>query len=134
MKIKYEFVNGKTEIEVTEEWGSVLIELHKKEARNNYNEHRHREHFESLSEPECEYGREDDNLLAIIGRNDFEGLLIEAIDSLTPDQKDLVQKIYFENWSVNKYAEMLGVDASAVSHRLMRIRNRLKKFFTDRQM
>lgn len=40
MKIKYEFVTGTTEVEVSEEWGSVFIDLDREEYNNNHRETR----------------------------------------------------------------------------------------------
>ncbi|MCR4719732.1 MAG: RNA polymerase sigma factor [Firmicutes bacterium] len=133
MKIKYQFVNETTEIEVSDDWGAILIDLDKHEFNNNRKETRRHLPIDTLIFEGEKYGAEDDNLLSINGRNEMEILIHEAIDSLTPDQKDLIQKIYFEDWSVIEYAEMLGVMPSAVSHRLIRARKKLKKFLTDRQ-
>ena len=134
MKIKYQFVNETTEIEVSDEWGSVLLELDRQEYKNNRKETRRHNPLDVSIYENKKYAVDDEGLLKILGRNVMEDMLYQAIDTLTGEQKDLVQKIYFEDWSVNKYAEMLGVDASAVSHRIKRIKNKIKKFYADRQI
>lgn len=134
MKITYQFVTETTEIEVSDEWGSVLLELDRQEYKNNRKETRRHDPLDTSIYENKKYAIYDEGLLKILGRNNVEDMLYEAISNLTTEQKDLVQKIYFEDWSVNKYAEMLGVDASAVSHRIQRIKNKIKKFYADRQI
>ena len=55
-------------------------------------------------------------------------LLNTAISKLKPKQRDLINAIYFEGVSVNDYAVQEGVKPNAISMRLGRIKNNLKKF------
>jgi len=134
MKIKYEFATETTEIEVTEEWGSILIELDRQEYNINHKERRRRYSLDACDFEGDDFACEDEALTKIQGGSDEFSILYDAIESLTEDQKDLVKKIFFEGYSVNDYAEMLGVGASAVSHRIQRIKARIKKFYIDRQI
>lgn len=55
--------------------------------------------------------------------------LHKAIDSLLPEQKELLTQVYFMGVSQRKIAENEGVDESTISKRMERIYKRLKKFF-----
>lgn len=55
-------------------------------------------------------------------------LLHIAISKLKPKQRDLINAIYFEGISVNDYAAQEGVKQNAISMRLARAKNNLKKF------
>ena len=57
--------------------------------------------------------------------------LYEAIGKLTPGQRELLQKIFWEKRSQREVAEEEGVDESAISRRLARIYARLKKVLTE---
>ena len=55
-------------------------------------------------------------------------LLRQALSTLTEDQQWLVSEFYFKGRSNMDIAKELGVDKSAISHRLERILKKLKKF------
>ena len=55
--------------------------------------------------------------------------LHKALDSLLPEQKELLMEVYFNGVTQREIAEREGVDESAVSKRMERIYKRLKKFF-----
>ena len=54
--------------------------------------------------------------------------LHKAISTLSEDQQWLVNEFYFKGRSNMDIAKELGVDKSAISHRLERILKKLKKF------
>lgn len=56
-------------------------------------------------------------------------ILHKAIDSLLPEQKELLRQVYSMGISQRKIAENEGVDESTISKRMERIYRRLKKFF-----
>lgn len=51
-----------------------------------------------------------------------------AISKLKPKQRDLIVAIYFKHISVNDFAAKEGVKQNAISMRLARAKNNLKKF------
>ena len=53
--------------------------------------------------------------------------LFSAMKALSPAQRELVEKVYFEGRSCASIAAEEGVDKSAISHRLERIHKKLKK-------
>lgn len=127
MKIKYEFVTETTEVEVSEEWGSVLIDLDREEYNNNQTEKRRHYSLDRCLYEGLDFTFYDEGLINLLGRNFREDKLYEAISKLKPQQQELIHKIFFEGYSVSECATMLGVDGSAVSHRLKRIKKSLRK-------
>lgn len=128
MKIKYEFVDGDVELEVSDEWASVLAELDRLERNNDKKEKRRHYSLEACTYEGADYAVEDKGISAL-----FEGLgdterLNEALTHLSSKQQALIRAIYFEGISVTKYAERLGVTKGAVSQQLKTIRKKLKKF------
>lgn len=128
MKIKYEFVDGDVELEVSDEWASVLAELDRLERNNDKKEKRRHYSLEACTYEGADYAVEDKGISAL-----FEGLgdderLNEALTHLSGKQQALIRAIYFEGISVTKYAERLGVTKGAVSQQLTTIRKKLKKF------
>ncbi len=53
--------------------------------------------------------------------------LHKAMDSLLPEQRELLSKIYFGGVTQREIAEQEGIDESAISKRMERIYKRLKK-------
>jgi RNA polymerase sigma-70 factor (ECF subfamily) len=53
--------------------------------------------------------------------------LKDAVCFLTAEQKDLVRRVFFNGEKITDIADKLGVDKSAISHRLERILAKLKK-------
>jgi RNA polymerase sigma factor (sigma-70 family) len=50
-----------------------------------------------------------------------------AVEKLLPEQRELVYLRYYKEMSVTEIAKQMGVDKSAISHRLTRIHKRLRK-------
>lgn len=128
MKIKYEFVDGDVELEVSDEWASVLAELDRLERNNDKKEKRRHYSLEARTYEGADYAAEDKGISVL-----FEGLgdaerLNEALTHLSSKQQALIKAIYFEGISATKYAERLGVTKGAVSQQLKTIRKKLKKF------
>lgn len=129
MKIKYEFVDGDVELEVSDEWAGVLAELDRLERNNDKKEKRRHYSLEACTYEGADYAVEDKGISAL-----FEGLgdaerLNEALTHLSSKQQALIRAIYFEGISVTKYAERLGVTKGAVSQQLKTIRKKIKKVF-----
>ena len=107
MKIKYEFADGDVEVDVPNEWASILVELDRLERNND---------------------KKDKNLTAIFETDSKFGRLTEAIKYLSDKQKSLIQAVYFDGMSVSDCAKHMGISQSAVSQQLKTIYKKLKKF------
>ena len=131
MLIKYEFATGEVvEIDVPEDIGNVIIEIE----HNNYNSNRKetRRH-ESLS------GVADKSPILIDPVADIEADVIAntektalhiAIAKLQPQQKELVDKLYFQNMKIADVARLENVTEGAIRNRVRKILAKLKKYLT----
>lgn len=128
MKITYRFVTGEvTVIDVPDEIGAVIVDLDRQEYNNNHKETRRHYSLEGKVYEGMDYAVEDPGLEALFAGPTDEERLHAAIRQLSPDQKEMVRAIYFENMSVNDYAARMGVTQSAISHRLQTVKKKLKK-------
>lgn len=125
---RYHFSNGETiSIDVSDDWGEILIDLDRQEYNNDHKETRRHYSLEGKVYEGMDYAVEDPGLEALFAGPTDEECLRTAIQQLTPDQQEMVQAIYFENVSVNDYAARMGVTQSAISHRLQTVKKKLKK-------
>ena len=128
--IKYRFCDGEiSEVEVTDELGEIIAELDR-ETENNERRETRRHHI-SLEQAgkrlDTEIADKRVNVLAeVIGREDMTALY-SALNTLTPEQKVLVNRVYFEEQSIKDIALDFGVSFQAVQNRLKRILLRLRK-------
>lgn len=127
MKITYEFVTGEvSEVEVDERLGGMLLDLDRQQENNDQKETRR--HF-SLNgmDYEGELFASAEDTEGEAERRENMARLYSAMEALSPSQRELVKKVYFEERKITDIAHEEGVDKSAVSHRLERIHKKLKK-------
>ncbi len=127
MKITYEFVTGEiSEVEVDESLGELLLDFDRQQENNDQKETRR--HF-SLNGMDYEgelFASAEDTEGEAERREDM-ARLHSAMEALSPSQRELVKKVYFEERKIMDIATEEGVDKSAISHRLERIHKKLKK-------
>lgn len=134
-KVKYEFITEETiEIEISDEWGDKLKAVKREEWRLNKVEERGSVTFADLDGKELYFESKEYDPLAMIEeaqyqyyRKDHHRRIREAFASLSESQLELLEAIYVRKIPVKEYAEMVGVDHSAISKRLRRIKNKLEK-------
>ena len=125
---RYHFSNGETiSIDVSDDWGEILIDLDRQEYNNNHKETRRHYSLEGKVYEGMDYAVEDPGLEALFAGPTDEERLRAAIQKLAPDQQAMIRAIYFEGVSVNDYAARMGVTQSAISHRLQTVKKKLKK-------
>jgi RNA polymerase sigma-70 factor (ECF subfamily) len=136
MKIRYTSVTGQThEIEVSEEWGEIILELDRKEYNVNRKETRRHNSLDGydyidgqadtnphLSRDAFEFKNsicsESAEIAADLESKYTRQHIRNTVGRLKPKQRELITAIYFNGVSVNDYAKREGVDHSAISHRL----------------
>ena len=130
MKISYEFVTGEiSEIEVDEHLGGMLLDFDRQQYNNDHKETRRHVSLDGMDyEGELFVSAEDTEGEA--ERREDMARLFSAMEALSPAQRELVKKVYFEEQKIADIAAEEGVDKSAVSHRLERIHKKLKKFLS----
>lgn len=127
MKITYEFVTGEvSEVEVDGHLGGMLLDLDRQQYNNDQKETRRHVSLDGMDyEGEMFVSAEDTEREA--ERREDMARLFSAMEALSPAQRELVEKVYFEERKITDIADAEGVDKSAISHRLERIHKNLKK-------
>lgn len=128
MKIKYEFANETIEIEVEEEWADIVIDLDRQEYNVNHKETRRHCSLEAYNLDDALLPSDEDVERDVIADEDKKRLY-KAIAALTPDQQELVRRVYFNNERLADIAREQGVSRAALTNRMNRIVSSLKKFF-----
>ena len=127
MKITYEFVTGEvSEVEVDERLGGMLLDLDRQQENNDQKETRRHVSLDGMDYEGELFASAEDTERAVEHREDM-ARLYSAMEALSPSQRELVEKVYFEERKITDIAREEGVDKSAVSHRLERIHKKLKK-------
>ena len=127
MKIRYEFVNGEvSEIEVDESLGELLVDFDRQQYNNDHKETRRHVSLDGMDYEGELFTSAEDTEGELLRREDT-ARLMEAMKTLSPSQRELALKVYFNGKSVTSIAAEEGVDKSAISHRLERIHKKLKK-------
>ena len=124
MKIKYAFADETVEIEVSEEWGNILIDLDRQEYNNDHAETRRHVSYDALDFDGDALAVEDPALTTYTEQD----ALREAIGQLTPNQQDIIRAYYFEGRTFTEIAQALGVGVSSVTRAAERAKKTLIKF------
>lgn len=127
MKIKYQFVNETVEIEVDEEWASVVVELDRLEHNSNQTETRRHCSLDALNLDDA-YLPSDTDVEKEVLAGIESAWLHDAIAKLLPSQQELVKRVYFKGEKIIRIAEEEGVSEAAIRDRLKKINKKLKKY------
>lgn len=127
MKFKYHFANETVEIDVSEEWCNILVDLDRAEYNNNHTETRRHYHIEACEYEGEDYGAEDSSLAALFEDVSLEDRLPAAISKLQPQQQELIQRVFFNGERLVDIAAQEGVSKAAISRRLSKIYASLEK-------
>ena len=124
MKIKYQFATETIEVEVTDDWGNLVIDLDRLEYNNDHKETRRHVSYDALDFDGDALAVEDPALTTYTEQD----ALREAIGQLTPNQQDIIRAYYFEGRTFTEIAQALGVGVSSVTRAAERAKKTLKKF------
>ena len=127
MKIKYEFANETIEIDVTEEWANVIIDLDRQEYNVNHKETRRHCSLEAYNLDDALLPSDVDVAGDVETADEIERLYT-AIARLQPQQRELVKRVYFNNEKIVDIAAEAGVSEAAIRNRLKKIFAALKNF------
>lgn len=128
MKVDYSFTTGeKTEIEVSEEWGTILLELDNQENNSERKETRRHASLNAMDYEGDIFADESADIISILENKELLAKLQKMISSLQPQQKELVKKVFFEGKTGTEIANEEGVSKAAISIRLKKIYKKLKK-------
>ncbi len=127
MNIKYEFATETVEIEVTDDWGSILVDLDRQEYNIDHKETRRHCSLNAYNLDDALFPSDVDVLRDILKAEDDERLY-SAITKLEPRQQKLIRQVYFEGHSYTAIARAEGLNESAVRHATSRSLKKMKKF------
>ncbi len=131
MKIKYEFANEAVEIEVDEKWATIVLELDREEYNDDHRETRRHCSLDALNLDEALLPSNVDVFEAVADA-EVKRRLYQAIETLSPQQRELVWRIYFLGERPADIAREMGVSKTAIYNRLQRIFTQLQKNLPDR--
>lgn len=135
MRINYEFINGeRLEIEVDDNIGEVIIEMEKMQSRRNRAETRRHNSLEFMHENRdgyrpMQFADNRADVEQIIIHSDEKERLHRAIQELDCKDSIIVKKYYFEDKTMVEIGKELGISAMAVSKRLKKIPDKIKKLW-----
>mgnify|MGYP003251536314 CR=1 FL=1 len=133
--------SGKEEIqmEVTEEqyqrYYRPWWQQKKREQRNReaMEEHGFREEsYEEWKENDMKSEFFSDSLEELAEKKEILGILQEALESLMPEEKELVQMVFGEEMQLSEYAKLKGECRTTVSSRKQKALEKMRTFFAER--
>ncbi len=129
MRVRYEFANGEfDEIEVDDSFGELLMDFDRQEYNNDHKETRRHVSLDGMDYEGALFASPADPAAEVLKREETARLL-RAMESLSPDQRELVRRVYFENQRIVDIAREQGVSRAAIHDRLKRIYQRIKNNF-----
>ena len=129
MKITYEFVTGEvSEVEVDERLGGMLLDLDRQQENNDQKETRRHVSLDGMDYEGELFASAEDTERTVEHREDM-ARLYSAMEFLSPSQRELVEKVYFEERKITDIAREEGVSHVAVRDRLERIYKKIKNNF-----
>lgn len=127
-KIRYEFADGTiSEVEVSERVFSVHAELETQARRGEKRETRRHVSIEYMREFGAEIEDSGNTPLFLFIRNEEAEEARKFFSVLTPDQRELLERVYIDGESMADIAREQGVAHSTVKTKVYRAVERLKK-------
>ncbi len=130
MKIRYQFTNGEiNEVEVSDEIAEVVMDINESIAKSDRRETRRHSSIDDLMDQGIQIIDLAD-IAELTERADAVRKLHNAINDLLPQQKELVNKVFFEGRSIASIAVEQDVSEAAIRDRLKKIFRKLKRILT----
>lgn len=127
MKIKYEFANGKTtEVEVSEEVGTLIIDTEKKAENLARKERYHCYSLDSMVYEGMDYADKHTPETELL-QNEYRDEIKAVLDTLTDVQKRRLNML-LDGMSMREIANREGVSVMSVSETVKHIRKKFEKF------
>ena len=126
MKIKYVFCNEEVEIEVSEEWGDIILDMDREERNNNQAESRRHCSLDALDRDDNSIPSAQDLEADYLEKEELEQLR-DAIKQLSPRQQRLIRQVYFERKKYTDIAAEEGVHRSAIQYATERAIKKMRK-------
>ena len=107
MKIEYKFVTGAVEVEVSNEWGTLLVDMDRQEYNNDHKETRRHISLDACQYEGATFATEDFGFDAVLDRDEAKKLVAAALPRLTEAQCHLIHALYFEGVPPKVYVPRL---------------------------
>lgn len=133
MHIKLHQATGIKEITVTEAKGKEIIELNRIEYNDNHRETRRHVSLEAYDPYGVLVKNDADPLQEVINKEEMDKLH-QSISQLTPAQRKLLMKKFWDGMKQIDIAKDEGVSKMAITKRVQTIKRRLKKFFKNNRL
>ncbi len=128
MKIRYTFADGEiSEVEVADELGGLLLDFERCEHNNNQTERRRHASLEAMDYEGKHFIDPSADIFEAMERDFSAEGLRRALETLLPQQRELLQQIFFEGITAAEIARQGGVNKSSIHKRLQRIYDHMKK-------
>lgn len=119
MKYSYEFIAEEVmEIEVDEYWFDILTELDREEYNNCKKESRRHVSLDTGMDYSEWLIDEDADPFEMLLKKETEEEVQTALDSLTENQRDIVEAIHFSGMNISEYAKKVGITKQAARERI----------------
>lgn len=126
--IKYRFADGTTsEIEVSEEFYALHLELVQQEKRNHWKETRRHISLNYLTDNGIDFESPAADPLSVLIQQEDEKQIHKAMSALTNKQKELAEKVFFKGMTLTAIAKEKGVSQPAITQQLATVLKKLKK-------
>lgn len=83
------------------------------------------------SNPVDEFERKEEERLAMVEREEQRVIIENAMDSLTPQQQEVVKMAFYDNMSYSEIAAELGITKTSVHERMKNAEKNIKKWLYD---
>ena len=113
-------------MEVDERLGGMLLDLDRQQYNNDHKETRRHVSLDGMDYEGELFVSAKDTEGEAVHREDMVRLF-SAMETLSPDQRELVEKVYFEERKITDIAREEGVSHVAIIRRLNRIYEKLRK-------
>ena len=132
MKIQYAFVTGEIlELEVAEELGAQIMAIEKIDRNKERSETRRHQSLDAMDFEGALFSDKSDIQADFIHELEVNALY-RAMEQLLPQQRELIQRVFFDGCSYADISREENVDRSAVRKRMERIIEKMKVFEIDR--
>lgn len=132
MKIRYQFINESIEIEVSDDWGNILIDLDRQEYNVNQKETRRHVSLNGM-DYEGDIFADEINFEELILKEEMSEVLRAAIRKLKPQQQELIYALYLSErpMSQAEYGKQIGIAETSVQQNARRAKARLKEIINN---
>lgn len=132
MKIKYQFANESIEIEVSDDWGNILIDLGRQEYNVNQKETRRHVSLNGM-DYEGDIFADEINIEEFLLKEEMTEILRVAIKKLKPQQQELINALYLSEQPMSQaeYGKQIGIEETSVQQNARRAKSKLREIINN---